>query len=732
MNNIASQIPTREIMWNINSLSNVIIMYSLFFLSLVIASIGIIRRVEYWLSGKEENFSVPFKKRLLDLGNFGWLQKKVSKDKIAGLAHGLIYLGFLVLMFTTTMVFIDHDLGIHIYQGNFYLAVTLLSDIFGVLLLVGLMILAKRRYFDKLDKLHTFSADHILLIGLGLLCVQGYIVEGLRIKVTQDPFAMYSPVGLLVAKLFWIFSNESAVVLHKINWWFHTLTVFICFALVPYSKFFHIITSSINLFFIDKGRPAGALKNPGDIEQMFESADEDFNIGVSSIKDYTWKQLLDLDTCTSCGRCQDVCPAYLSDKSLSPKWMILDTRNHMLKLGSEEKLNKSVIPKPLRKIDNFLTKNFFLKTSGLDIDSGTYINEGVDRSSNEAVNKAALKLGESVNQEIAGSVLNPDLFWACTTCRACVEVCPVGIDHVEQIVETRRNQVLMKGKMPQEAQSTLRDLETRTNPYGEPDERTNWIETLDVPILNEGDEVEYLYWVGCVSSYDKRKQEIARSIVKILNKSNVSWGILGNKENCTGDPARRLGEENLYQSLAKKNITTLKTIKFEKIVANCPHCFHTIKNEYPQIGNLQEGRTPEIIHHSHLINHLIDSKKISTSLDESSYTFHDPCYLGRYNNEYEAPRKALRNVKSLKIIEMQDNKEKGMCCGAGGGHYWMDIKKGKRINTIRSKQALDTKAEKIATACPFCMQMMEDGLKNNDNEVVQVKDIAEVIAEKLI
>ena len=326
--------------------------------------------------------------------------------------------------------------------------------------------------------------------------------------------------------------------------------------------------------------------------------------------------------------------------------------------------------------------------------------------------------------------MDKDVFWSCTTCYACVEACPVGINHVDQIISNRRNMVMMQGDVPSEAQASLRLLESQSNPYGPADERSNWFNDLDIPIVKAGDSVDYLYWVGCVSAYDPRKQKIARSLVKIMKAAGLNFGVLGNAEGCTGDPARRLGEENLFQTMAKSNIETLKSIKFETIVANCPHCFNTIKNEYPQFGNLGEGREPEIIHHSKLIKQLMAEEKVKVNATADSYTFHDPCYLGRYNDEYDAPREVMQKSSKLKILEMEQTKEKAKCCGAGGGHFWMDLKQGERINVQRVEQAQATGADKVATGCPFCLQMMEDGVTLKESQM-EVLDIAEVVAENL-
>ena len=729
-----SQVPTREILWNISSLWNLVALYTLMVLALVVGFTGVFRRVESWNSGRPApERGGNWLGRTWDLVTWALLQRGVVRERGPALSHTMVYIGTLVLLFTTTMVFIDNDLGIRIYQGDFYLLVTILSDVLGFGVLIGCALFARRRFLTQPDHLHNRLADSGILAMLSLLIVQGFIIEGLRIHATQDPWRWYSPIGLLFSKLFWQLSPKSTSLLHFLMWWFHSITVFVAIALIPYSKAFHILASTINLFFKSSGRPKGALKFPGDLEKLMEAGDE-FSIGVSSIKDYSWKELMDLDACTSCGRCQDNCPAYISGKPLSPKWLILDIRNHALILQTQSSAESSRLPGTLRALDDRLTRHFFLESCGVEFGENgpTYADGGSFRGTNTLAQRSALALGGSSDARIAGTVLDPDVFWSCTTCMACVEVCPVGIDHVTQVIENRRNMVLMNGELPTEAQGTLRALENRANPYGPPQDRANWIDGFDVKVLKPGDSVDYLYWVGCVSAFDPRKQKIAKALVTIMNRAGLSFGILGTAEGCSGDPARRLGEENLFQTLAKKNIETLKSVTFKTLVANCPHCFNTIKNEYPQLGNLGEGRSPDIIHHSQLLKQLIDAGKLKLKDSNQKVTFHDPCYLGRYNDEYEAPRSSLRSIKGLNILEMDRSKEKAMCCGAGGGHFWMDLKIGERVNSIRVDQAAETGADKVATACPFCMQMIEDGVKLTGREdKMGVKDIAELILESL-
>jgi Fe-S oxidoreductase len=520
---------------------------------------------------------------------------------------------------------------------------------------------------------------------------------------------------------------------HFVIWWVHTLSVYAFVALFPYTKFFHMLTSPTNLFFSRTSRPRGALPFIGDIEKLMETGEE-FSLGLGTIKDYTWKNLLDLDACTQCGRCQEVCPAYLTGKPLSPKWVILDTRNHALALHAQGKLTDSKGANPASALDRSLVSNVTLPFNALEqTESGAFSAAGSYRAHNPLVQGSVRELGAAADAKIAGDVIDPNVFWSCNTCMACVEACPVGINHVDQIVGNRRHLTMMEGQLPHEAQGTLRSLESRANPYGPPEDRVKWLEGLDVRQLQSGDKVDYLYWVGCVSAYDPRKQKIAKSLVTIMNRAGLSFGVLGSMEGCTGDPARRLGEENLFQTLAKQNIELLKSVSFKVLVANCPHCFNTIKNEYPQFGNLGEGQQPEIIHHSVLLRRLIEQDKLPLKEDAmKEVTFHDPCYLGRVNDEYEAPRKTLKAVKGLTIIEMERSKEKGLCCGAGGGHFWMDLKIGERVNSVRAEEAANTGASTVATACPFCMQMMEDGVKLTNNEAkLDVRDIAEVIAERL-
>ena len=738
----------REIYWNLPHVGNKIALYIFLIFALIIFLNAIAQRFILYFGNQQnlntKNSTIRFGfyiNRLKHLYNFTFKRGGVNKKREVASYHTLILYGFLVLTFTTTMVFIDYDFGIKIYHGKFYLWITALSDIFGVLLMIGCAYAYKIRYLDQPDRLNSAPADKLMIFTLILLCLQGYILEGIRIVVTDDPWKFYSPIGYITGSFFSFFGESTNRIIHFSTWWIHALSVFVFIALIPYTKFFHIIASPANIFFTSLNtsgarKAKGDLSYPGDVEQLIEEAAEsesgDFKFGISTISDLNWKQRLDLDACTSCGRCQEVCPAYLSDKVLSPKWLILDTRNHLLTLNADHKLDfeldnsliKKINFKFLKKIDQYLTKFLLLNSST--------VGKSKFRSNNKKVQDSPIQIGESADHKIAGEVMDQDVFWSCTTCRACMEVCPVGVEHVDYIIETRRSLALIEGTIPHEAQNSLRAIETRGNPLGPSEERANWIEGLNVKILKEGDTVDVIYWVGCVSSYDKRKQNIAKALTKILNASGLSWGILGNLESCTGDPARRLGEENIFQTQAKKNVTTLANFNFKKIISNCPHCFNTLKNEYHNFGDLFQENDNRIIHHTQFIQELLSQKTLKLKESNLNLTFHDPCYLGRYNDEYDAPRDILVQLGS-KPKEMLHSREKGLCCGAGGGHFWMDLKAGERINSIRANEAIATNADTIATGCPFCLQMMEDGVKiNNKEDQIDVKDIAEIVADNII
>jgi Fe-S oxidoreductase len=436
-------------------------------------------------------------------------------------------------------------------------------------------------------------------------------------------------------------------------------------AYIPSSKHLHIVAAGPNTFLKTLTREKGM--KPIHFED--ESVQQ---YGVAKATDMSWKDVLDYYSCTECGRCQDVCPAHNTQKPLTPKMLILDLKHNMY--ANQDKILQGKHDSISHIIDDHVTE---------------------------------------------------DVIWACTSCRACEIACPVFIEHTDKIYDIRRNLVMMESRFPAEVQSVFKNMETNASPWAfSSSDRANWADGLAIKTMAEEPQVDVLLWVGCAGSYDDRNQKVLRAFSSLLKKAGVKFAILGKEEQCTGDPARRIGNEYLYQTLAKANIETLNRYQVKKIVTACPHCFNTIKNEYKDFGG-----NYEVFHHSQFISQLVTSGKIKpTKVLDQTVTFHDSCYLGRWNNIYEEPRSVLQSLPSINLVEMKKNREQSMCCGAGGGRMWMEEKIGKRINITRTEQALETRASVVASSCPFCMTMMTDGVKSKEMEdKVKVMDIAELM-----
>jgi Fe-S oxidoreductase len=467
------------------------------------------------------------------------------------------------------------------------------------------------------------------------------------------------------------------IILENKIWWFHAITSLLFLSLLPMTKMFHIIASVINIFYTNLIK-RGQIR-PMHVSSILENPDSDIeniSLGANKISDFSWKQLLDSVACTECARCTTVCPASRTDKPLSPMKIITDIRHKL-----------------------------YAETLNLNDYDG----------------------------ELVGGLISETELWACTTCGACMEECPVMIEHVPTIIDMRRHLVLSEGKPPEQAKDSLEKTLQNGNPWGMPQhERTKWADdfNLDLPTLADKKEVDVLYWVGCAGSYDPRNQGIARDLVKILKNANIDFAILGKEETCTGDSARRLGEEYLFETLANQNIKTLNKYKFNTVITACPHCFQVIAKEYKDFGG-----DYNVVHHSEYIQKLIDEEKIKVSPSiDGTITYHDACYLGRYNDIYEAPRTIIESLlkEDGKIVEMKDNKSSSLCCGAGGGMMWHDSTEGERINTKRFEQAVDTQADIVATACSFCAIMMDDAKNVTGNEnTMQTLDVAELVAKSI-
>jgi Fe-S oxidoreductase len=525
-----------------------------------------------------------------------------------------------------------------------------------------------RRFISKPERLDQ-SRDFVLLWGgLLLITVSGFLVEGLRILGTGFPaFEVWSPVGYSLAGLFKAAGLGGSVLLsaHLLLWWAHAFVVFGFIAYIPFSMLRHVVAAPLNIFFQPFDAP-GALR-PVSMEEVEATG----RFGAGTLEDFTFQELVSLDACTHCGRCQDACPAYAADYPLSPKAVVLDLQGHMT---------------------------------------------------------SALVAGGTDGSSFHGEVIQAETLWSCVSCRACVEECPVVIDQLGLIMDMRRH-LVGEGAVPATSRSTLMKLTNHGNVYGFPqDERADWAEGLEIKEPEERDEEAYLFFVGCVSSFDKRNQRIAKALTKVLKAAGVAFFILGPKERCCGDPARRYGDEFLYQQLVEENLKTFERYKVKRIVTHCPHCFNTLKNEYPQFGG-----DFEVLHHSHLIERLLGEGRLPLKRTvPQALTFHDSCYLGRHNGTFDAPREAFRSATGRPVLEMEKNRDRSFCCGGGGGHMWMELDvEAQRINQLRFNQALDVKAETIGTACPFCVTMLEDAGKVLDREDVKVRDFVEILSEAL-
>jgi Fe-S oxidoreductase len=585
-----------------------------------------------------------------------------ARHLAAGVMHALIFWGFLAVGLNTIhFVGAGFHEGFHLplfgpdaALGRIYLVVRDVFEVF-VILMVG--VAAFRRAFVRPERL-TRSWDAVLILSLiGTLMVTDLVMAG----VAASP----SPAGRALSPFL-----GGRTTLFAVCWWSHLATLLGFLVYLPVSKHFHVVTSFFSVLFrrLDTGSlPAMDLEN----SERF---------GITGFTDMRWKDVLDVYSCTECGRCQAACPAYATGKPLNPKKINEDMRAALMP-AMPYLLGRKPLPE------------------------GAHL------------------------PVLPSETIADDEIWACTTCRACEEACPLFIEFIDRIVGMRRKLVLEDSSFPQELTTAFKNLEKAGNPWGQPAEaRASWAEGLDVPLLAEAGDVEYLMWVGCAGSYDDRGKKVARATVQILKEAGVSFAILGPEETCTGDPARRSGNEYLYQMLAQHNVETLNRYGVKKIVAQCPHCFNTLLNEYPQLG----GRY-EVLHHSQVIARLISDGRITLapSEDGGKVTFHDSCYLGRHNGVYDAPRAALSSA-GLEVVEMPRSRDNGFCCGAGGARMWMEERIGTKVNVARVDEAAGTGVPLVASACPFCMTMLSDGVNETGRaDSLRVVDVAQVVADRL-
>ena len=635
------------------------------------------QRARNWERGTAERRAGLLKKRVNALRE-GLAMKTLLQDPAAGVPHAALYYGFVVLFLGTVTVELDHLLpnNLKFLEGGFYQGFSFVLDLFAVVFLVGLTWLGIRRYGIKPWRLRskTKPEDAWILVTLAAIGVTGIAVEAARIAEMGRPaFEQWSFLGYGFSYLVW--GAESGT--HQVLWVGHVASFLAFLVVLPTTKLRHMVTSPANMYLSPRERPVGAMR---EMPNLMEAEDIE-TVGASLVAEFTWKQLLDTDAGTVCGRCTSVCPANTTGKPLDPREIVL-------KLG-EVAAASAVTPlsPPV----------------------------GVD---------AEITVGsESVFERITSEEL-----WACTTCRACDEICPVNIEIVDKILDMRRYLSLMESDFPSELGKAYVSMENSSNVYGmDQSKRGDWTDELGFSVKVLGDpgvEAEYLYWVGCAGSFDDRNRKVTISTARLLDRAGVDFAILGPRELCTGDPARRTGNEYVFQGLALQNIETLNELGVTKIITQCPHCFNTLGNEYPQFGGEYE-----VIHHSDLLMHLVDEGKLTPRSNGQTITFHDPCYLGRHNDVFVAPRSVLNSVGTT--VEMPRNGTNSFCCGAGGGRMWMEEQTGQKVNIERTREAVETGADVVATGCPFCYVMMDDGVKElGVDERVEVKDLAMLLAER--
>jgi Fe-S oxidoreductase len=676
-------------------------------------------------------------------------QMKMPKYAGAGIAHYGIFLGFAVLL-VRVIVLIGRA-----FSPNFNLWVldpagpmpwrllgigyAVMKDLVVMGVLFGVTYFVKARLLDKQRRLaYGWHATAILGV-IATMMITDVLYDGAL--VARGALAMPATEGALSARVLHVASHEVAIlgfftahlllalgiesptVLTAIGifgWWTHVALVLGFLNYLPYGKHFHVLTALFNVLFrrMDApGRLPPMAKNSDQLMELVGAAAElanptDAPVGVAQLEHFHWKHILDFYTCTECGRCSDNCPAHRTGKMLSPKHLLLELRNHAYERQEE------ILARP----------------GGPRAGIAAFPPAANGETGADADKNAAPKVADIKHVDLVPSVIDPDILWGCTTCRACEEQCPVMITYVDKIVDMRRNLVLVKGEFPHELQKTFQALESNGNPWNITKmDRGTWADGLDIPVMRDRPDAEVLFWVGCAGSYDDNAKKISRATARILKAAKVDFAILGDQETCTGDPARRAGNEYLYLMLAEQNVATLNEYKPKTIVTTCPHCFNTLLNEYPDLGGKYH-----VVHHTDFILGLLAQEKITPKRAvRAKVTYHDSCYLGRYNEVYESPREILRRIPGVQLVEAELSRDKGLCCGAGGAQMWMEEQNNDRVNKRRTLQLLDTGASKIATGCPFCQTMLSDGIKAFEDDLekqqrtVEQMDVAVMLEKSL-
>ncbi len=638
----------------------------------------------------------------------------------SGIMHAFIFWGFCVLLIRSITLYgqgyvktFELPLFNQAYLSG-YLYLALKDFMEGVVLIMAAWAVCRRVVLQP-KRLHNTWEAYFVLAMIVVLMVSDLLLDGARYNLVVlfgnpghlhffdhprygNEF-LWTPVSVAGSALISQAGPEANSWIMSLMFWVHIVTQLIFLNFLPLGKHFHVITALPNVFFSSLNYPHD---KPKWLDLEDETAWEDESLGMNHIHQLTWKQGLDLYTCTECGRCKDVCPAYLTDKPLNLK-DFNDDLKHELFANADKIVARAGLASALKQTP-------------------------ADEKEGERLKGELAAL--TCDKALVGNVIREDTLWACTTCRACEEVCPVTIEHVPRIIAMRQGQTLMAENYPRELNIAFKGLERNGNPWGIGyDKRADWAQGLDVKTLAQDPDVDYLLWVGCVGSYGERAKKVSVALVNILNRAGVSFGILGTEEKCTGEFARKVGNEMLFQMMAQDNIEVLNRYKVKKIITACPHCLNTLKHEYPQ-----NGGNYEVIHHSQFIDQLVKEKRIKLNRQvEGRLTYHDPCYLGRYNSVYQAPRSLLNAVSTSGLMELSRSHKESFCCGAGGGRMWMEESIGRRINLERSVQIDNLGVSLAAVGCPFCLTMIEDGMKELEKEEdIRVMDIAELVEKALI
>lgn len=675
----------------------VVTIYAIYLFARVIAT-----RMSYIKLGRKSEFDGEIKLRLKRVGKIVFGQSKLLKDKKSGTIHVMMFYGFILVQFGAIDMFIKGlSPGNHLPFGSLYPGFVFFQELVTLMILVAVFWAFYRRYMEKLVRLKRGFKAGLVLIFIGTLMLSVLAGNGMLMLWEERAVTWTEPVASLIATAFSFLSPETAMVLFFVAWWVHTLTLLTFLVYVPQSKHFHLIAAPINVF-LSKKVP-GKLEKI-DFEMDAEDEEEEISFGVGKIEDFSQYQMIDFYACVECGRCTDVCPAAGTGKMLSPMDIMIKLRDHLTEKGAAVTGNSPWVP------------------------SYAFSNSTGNMASSEGEAAATIQ-----NMSLAGDVITAEELSACTTCRNCEDACPVNNEHVGTIIDLRRYLVMTEGKMDSEIQRAVQNIERQGNPWGlSKKDRVKWREedeTVYIPTVKElkkeDKEFEYLFWVSSMGAYDSRSQKIALAFAKLMNRAGVSFAILGNTEANSGDTARRIGNEFLFQEIAEKNIKQFNKYNVKKIVTIDPHAYNIFKNEYPDFGF-----EAEVYHHTQLLYDLIMEGKLQpTGQINERLTYHDSCYLGRYNGVYDPPREILKSIPGLELVEMVRTRENGMCCGAGGGLMWTEETTGNRINVARTEQALQVNPSMISTGCPYCLTMVSDGTKAKEvDEDIGTLDVAEILA----